>query len=174
MLSKLTVLACARHLVSCALLALTLAASPAAGADDELLRALPAYATAFDTGRDPQADLVAARAGAAAAGHRVLVMVGGDWCVWCFLLDRHLKMDPEAARLFYGGFEVLRVYYGDDNTNQDFLARFPEFHLFPHFFVVDSAGSVLASIDADVIIGDARYDTALIRELVHQWGPASR
>ena len=169
-----TFLACARCLVLCALLALTLVVPPAVGADDALLQGLPAYTTIFDASRDPQADLEAARAGAAAAGRQVLVMVGGDWCVWCFLLDRHLKMDPEAARLFYGGFEVLRVYYGDDNTNQDFLARFPEFHLFPHFFVVDSAGGVLASIDADVIIGDARYDTALIRALVNQWGPASR
>ena len=163
-----------RCLVCCVLFALTLAAPSAADTDDALLQRLPAYATIFDAGRDPQADLDAARTAAAAAGRRVLVMVGGDWCVWCFLLDRHLKMDPEAARLFYGGFEVLRVYYGDDNTNQDFLARFPEFHLFPHFFVVDSAGGVLASIDADVIIGDARYDTALIRALVNQWGPASR
>lgn len=169
-----TFLACARRIACCLLLGLTLTTPLAASADDALLQGLPAYATVFDAGRDPQADLEAARAGAASAGRRVLVMVGGDWCVWCFLLDRHLKMDPEAARLLYGGFEVLRVYYGDDNTNQDFLARLPEFHLFPHFFILDSAGRVLASIDADVIIGDARYDTALMRKLVNQWGPALR
>jgi thioredoxin-related protein len=147
--------------------------APAAGAAQLWFPGLSAYAAAFDSGRDPQRDLEDARRRATAARRRVLVMVGGDWCVWCFLLDRHLEMDAEAARLFYTGFEVLRVYYGDDNTNQEFLARFPEFHLFPHFFIVDGDGRVLASLDADVIIADARYDTGLIRELVNRWGAAS-
>lgn len=127
------------------------------------------YALAFDGARDPARDLQRAVAAAAAGGKRVLVVVGGDWCVWCFLLDRHLGADPEAARILYGGFEVLRVYYGEDNTNDAFLARFPEFELFPHFFVVETDGRVLASVDADVFIDDAKCSTALIRDFTAGW-----
>jgi len=127
------------------------------------------YARRFDVRRDPGADLGAALAAATAAGRRVLVMVGGDWCVWCFLLDRQLGLDPEAAALFYGGFEVLRVYYDEDNTNQAFLTHYPDFRLFPHFFVLERDGRLLASVPADVLIRDAKYDTGLIRDFVAAW-----
>lgn len=127
------------------------------------------YSLRFDASRDPQRDFSRALAAAAAGGKRVLVMVGGDWCVWCFLLDRHLRTDPEAARTLYGGFEVLRVYYGEDNTNDDFLAAFPQFEMFPHFFVVETDGRVLASVDADVLIAEAKFDTGLLHRFARAW-----
>jgi thiol:disulfide interchange protein len=130
---------------------------------------LPVYAYTFDAKRDPSADLGLALGAARQSGRRVLLMVGGDWCVWCFLLDRHFREDPEAARIFYERFEVLRVYYGDDNTNKAFLSRFPDFEMFPHFFVVESDGRVLASVTADVLIADAKYQTALIRKFAERW-----
>jgi thiol:disulfide interchange protein len=135
------------------------------------LEGVPAYAAAYDRTRDPEADFRAASAAAAARNRRVLIVVGGDWCMWCFMLDRHLRLDPEAKRLFHEGFEVMRVYYNDDNTNQAFLARFPPFEVFPHFFVVEPDGRVRASVEADIFIREAKYDTALIRGFVEQWQP---
>lgn len=131
--------------------------------------ALPPYSLVYDPARDPASDFGLALRAAREGGRRVLVMVGGDWCVWCFLLDRHLGMEQEAAEAIYGGFAVLRVYYGDDNTNQSFLSRFPDFELFPHFFVVESDGRVLASVAADVLIAEARYDTGLIKAFAERW-----
>lgn len=128
------------------------------------------YSRAFDPARDPVQDLGRALRAAGAESKRVLVMVGGDWCVWCFLLDRYLRSDAEATRILYGEFEVLRVYYGEDNTNDTFLATFPEFEMFPHFFVVGSDGRVLASIPADVLIADAKYDIGRIRTFAARWG----
>lgn len=130
---------------------------------------LPEWSVTFSAGRDPAADLKLALAAAKEHNRRVLVMVGGDWCVWCFLLDRHFREDPEAARLFYEGFEVLRVYYGDDNPNKAFLDGFPDFEMFPHFFVVETDGRVLASVTADVLIADAKYQTSLIRSFAKHW-----
>jgi len=135
------------------------------------LEGVPAYAAAYDRARDPEADFRAASAAAAAKNRRVLIVVGGDWCMWCFMLDRHLRMDPEAKRLFHEGFEVMRVYYNDDNTNAAFLARFPAFEVFPHFFVVEPDGRVRASVTADIFIREAKYDTALIRGFVELWQP---
>ena len=73
------------------------------------------------------------------------------------------------AAVFYGGFEVLRVYYNDDNKNRAFLARFPDFTMFPHFFVVDPDGRVAGSVVADVLIRDAKYDPELLARFVEQW-----
>lgn len=169
-----------RALLSLALALLLLAGAGggarAAASDVEEARAaaavvpgLPERSVIFDARRDPAADLQLALAAAKERHRRVLVMVGGDWCVWCFLLDRHFREDPEAARLFYEGFEVLRVYYGDDNPNKAFLAGFPDFEMFPHFFVVETDGRVLASVTADVLIADAKYQTSLIRSFAKHW-----
>jgi len=130
---------------------------------------LPAYSRVFDTARDPQADYALALEAARGRQQPVLIMVGGDGCVWCFFLDRHLNMDAEAAELFYGGFEVLRVFWGEDNTNAQFLSRFPDFRLFPHFFVVAPSGELKGSVLADVLIRNARYDNELIRAFVDRW-----
>ena len=63
----------------------------------------------------------------------------------------------------------------DEAANiEAFLAAMPAFELFPHFFVVGHDGGVLASVDADVLIADARYDNALIAEFVRRWTPPAR
>jgi thiol-disulfide isomerase/thioredoxin len=133
------------------------------------LTGLPAYSLAFDPERDAESDLQAARVAAKANGRNVLVIVGGDWCVWCFLLDRHFSRDAEAARVWYGAFEILRVYYGEDNPNARFLSRYPDFHLFPHFFILADDGRVLGSSTADVLIKDAKYDNELLARFIRQW-----
>jgi thiol:disulfide interchange protein len=130
---------------------------------------LPDYALQFDPRRDPELDLLAARAAAAQAKRPVLLVVGGDWCVWCFLLDRHFSRDADAARAWYGAFEVVRVYYGDDNKNARFLARYPDFELFPHFFIVAPDGKLRGASTADVLIRDAKYDNALLRAFIDRW-----
>jgi thiol:disulfide interchange protein len=153
------------------LLALAAAAADAAWTPSPPLEGVPAYGASYDRTRDPEADFRAAAAAARAKNRRVLIVVGGDWCMWCFMLDRHLRADAEAKRLFFDGFELMRVYYNDDNTNQAFLSRFPAFEVFPHFFVVEPDGRVRASVTADIFIRDAKYDTALIRSFVEQWQP---
>jgi thiol:disulfide interchange protein len=130
---------------------------------------LAEYSLRFDRARDPDIDIQSARAAASAAGRNILLVVGGDWCVWCFLLDRHFSKDAEAAHSWYGAFEVLRIYYGEDNRNTKFLSHYPDFELFPHFFIVAADGRVLGSSTADVLIRDAKYDNALMREFIRQW-----
>ena len=161
----------ARALLAALVLTGTLCACARADDAAGLPADLPAYSTRFDASRNAEADFAAALKSAAENHRRVLVMVGGDWCVWCFLLDRHLRADPEAARLMYSGFEMLRVYYNDDNKNEAFLKRFPDFTMFPHFFVVETDAQVLASVPADIFISDAKYNTALIRAFVDRWKP---
>ena len=175
MTSFVTVPASLLRVLAAGLFAAVLAA-PAVAQSVPAPSGLPAYSTTYDAARDPQADFAAALGAAAAKQRRVLVMVGGDWCVWCFLLDRHMRLDPAAAQAMYGGFELLRVYYNDENRNQAFLAKFPDFTMFPHFFVVETDGHVLASVPADVLISDAKFDTALMRGFAAKWhiGPVAR
>ncbi len=148
-----------------------LAAAPALAATrfEPPVAGLPGYSFRYNAASDPSADLETALAAAAQKHRRVLVMVGGDWCVWCFLLDRQFDRDRNMAADFYGGFEVLRVYYNDDNKNREFLARFPDFTMFPHFFVVDPDGHVSGSVVADSLIRDAKYDAQLLHRFVEQW-----
>ncbi len=157
------------RLCVCAIALIAAPAVLAATRFEPPVEGLPDYSFRYDATRDPVADLEVARAAAASKHRRVLVMVGGDWCVWCFFLDRQLDQDRAMAAVFYGGFEVLRVYYNDDNRNRDFLAKFPDFTMFPHFFVVDPDGRVAGSVVADVLIRNAKYDPELLARFVEQW-----
>ncbi len=65
----------------------------------------------FDPKRDPEQDLAAALAQAKAQGKRVIVDGGGEWCVWCHILDRFFASNPdlEALRNARCGWRKLNV-----------------------------------------------------------------
>ncbi|HSA24611.1 MAG TPA: thioredoxin family protein, partial [Myxococcota bacterium] len=122
--------------VSCALSPL-LAAEPAA----------PHEVQRFDASRDPEADLAAAEATAAASGKRILLEVGGNWCPWTRRLDGLFETDAAIATALAKGYVHLRVHRSKDQPNEVFLARFPKVPGVPHLFVLDARGTLLHSQD---------------------------
>jgi thioredoxin-related protein len=99
----------------------------------------------YDTKRDANADLATAITAATVLNRRVLIEVGGDWCVWCHILDRFIAGSPEVTEAFTRSFVVVKVNYSLDRPNAKFLGRYPEIPGYPHFFVLESDGTFLKS-----------------------------
>jgi hypothetical protein len=100
-------------------------------------------------GYDPQADPFeqyhAAIATAQSENKLVLVIAGGDWCSWCYALDRFFVRDDAVRRGLDAAFVVMKVYVGDENYNQDFFSQLPEARGAPHFWIISPDRRVLAS-----------------------------
>jgi hypothetical protein len=105
------------------------------------------YTSAYDPKRDPQKDLALAEADAAKANKRILLDVGGDWCVWCKRLDKFFADHPDLAKLRDSKFIVMKVNMGPTNENVAFLNQYPKIPGYPYIFVLDSAGKLLAPED---------------------------
>ncbi len=127
--------------------------------------------TDFDPARDPARDLESALKIAHAAGRRVLVEVGGEWCSWCHILDRFFEANPDLRRYRDANYVWLRVNWSPENTNQAFLRRYPAIEGYPHFFVLDAGGRLLHSQNTRALEETKSYDPAAMRAFLVKWAP---
>lgn len=123
----------------------------------------------YDSRIDPAPVLEVAKAIARASNRRVLLEVGGDWCSWCQVLDRHVAADPGLQQAMAGSFVVMKVFWGFENQNKKLLGGFPKAPGYPHFYVLDGDGQLLHSQPTDVFeTGDA-YDSAKLADFARAW-----
>jgi hypothetical protein len=131
-------------------------------------------AAAPDIGYDPHADafadLAAATARAEAEGKLVLVIAGGDWCVWCHYLHAFIERNGEVERALHDVFVVDQVYVGDENRNSRFFAQWPQAAGAPHFWILSSDGKLLES-QPTVVLEDGKksYDKAKFLAFIEHW-----
>lgn len=157
-----------------AALAATLVAGPAA---------MPAFAAgpqpwsqAFDPKRDPAVDLKEAMAVAKSQGKRILVDVGGDWCVWCRLLDNLFATNTGLAGLKDANYVTLKVHWDKkENQNTAFLSQYPKIGGYPHIFILAADGTLLHSQDtAELELPKEQgkgHDPAKVEAFLRKWAP---
>jgi thiol-disulfide isomerase/thioredoxin len=136
--------------------------------------AVSAEAVAADIGYDARAnaftqlDMAVARA--AAEDKLVLLISGGDWCIWCHYLAEFLERNSELDAALHEVFVVAKVYVGEDNRNKDFFARLPEAAGAPHFWILSSSGQLLESQQTVVFEdGNKSYDRAAFAAFIARW-----
>ena len=77
----------------------------------------------YDEGANADAAVAAAFARAQKSHRRVLIDLGGNWCVDCIVLANFLKL-PEMQRFMAAHYEVVTVDVGRFNRNLQIPARF--------------------------------------------------
>ena len=103
---------------------------------------------AFDPARDAAADINAAVVEAKRTGKRVLIDVGGEWCIWCKRLDQFFLDNEDVADFLQRKYVTVKVNYSKENKNEAVLSRFPKVAGYPHLFVLDATGVLLHSQDS--------------------------
>mgnify|MGYP001813839672 CR=1 FL=1 len=133
-------------------------------------------AGASSLGYDPEADPVAesrsAVAEARAGDKRILVLVGGEWCSWCHVLDRFVKGEPEIHRLWDQGYVTLKVHWEPEHPNQEFLDRYPKIAGYPHIFVLDRDGTFLHSQNTGDLEEGGSYNEEMLLAFLDDWMPS--
>ena len=127
-----------------------------------------------DIGYDPSANAFdqrgAAVAEAADSNKLVLLISGGDWCIWCHYLAAFLEREPALDAALHDVFVVQKVYVGDQNMNKAFFAKLPAAAGAPHFWVLSPHGELLASQDTlPLEDGDKSYDRTKFSAFIEQW-----
>lgn len=101
--------------------------------------------TAYDVARDPDKDLQDAIVEATRTNKRILLEVGGDWCVYCNIMDTTFETHPKLKKLRDDNYVTVKINYSKENPNDKFLSKYPAIPDYPHFFVLDSKGVLLDS-----------------------------
>lgn len=123
----------------------------------------------FDPKRDPGADLQAAMLEARRAGKRIILDVGGDWCVYCHQMNLLFEQYPDLARLRDDNFVTVAVYYGDDNKNKQFLSHYAKVEGIPHLYILDDHGRLLCSQHMVELREKGAYSPEKMKEFLLRW-----
>jgi thiol:disulfide interchange protein len=116
----------------------------------------------FDPNRDAAADLQQALSLAQGQRKLVLLDVGGEWCTWCHIFDRFVAARAEVGKTLSQRYVVLKVNYSPQQRNEQVLSRFPKAKGYPHFYVLDASGKLLASQPSDELEAGNDYDEAKV------------
>jgi thiol:disulfide interchange protein len=129
----------------------------------------------FDPGRDAAKDIEQAVAEAGRTGKRVLVDVGGNWCVWCREMESFLETHDDLRSLRDRYFVTVKVNWSPENKNEAVLSKYPKIPGYPHFFVLDGTGRLLHSQNTgELEDGKKSYDLEKFTAFLKEWAPPFR
>lgn len=123
----------------------------------------------YDPRANPYRDLERALDRAEAENKRVLIVVGGDWCVWCEILDIYLTRNTDVRTAFEASFVMLKVNWSPVNENTAFLSGFPRSRGYPDFFILESNGAFLRQQDTGLLEREDNYDRARMLAFAQRW-----
>jgi thioredoxin-related protein len=101
----------------------------------------------FDPTRDVKKDMLDVIRHAQKDHKRILLDVGGEWCIWCHRLDSLFLQNKDLEKYLNKHYVVVKVNVSKENKNQEFLSKYPKVDGYPHLFVLDRNGKLLHSQD---------------------------
>lgn len=125
----------------------------------------------FDPLRNPAEDLKVTIVDAAKSNKRIILDVGGDWCVWCHRIDAFMNNTKEVKSLLEENYIVLKINYSKENKNEKFLSQYPAIEGYPHFFVLEKDGTFLHSQNTGELEKDKDYDKDKFIAFLNEWMP---
>jgi thiol:disulfide interchange protein len=99
----------------------------------------------FDPTHDVNKDIQDAIRLAQNKHKRILLDVGGEWCIWCHRLDSLFLRNADLMKYLQIHYVVVKVNVSKENRNEEFLSRYPKVAGYPHLFVLESNGTLLHS-----------------------------
>lgn len=128
---------------------------------------------AYDPARNADQDIQQAVNEARRTNRRVLVEVGGLWCIWCHYMDEFFDKHPDMLALREKNFVMVKVNMSDENKNAEVLSRYPKVAGYPHIFVLDKDGKLLHSQDTEKLEQGKGYNPEKFKAFLTDWATAA-
>jgi thiol:disulfide interchange protein len=150
-------------------------ASPTQGMADPSKLPNSALVDFYDPARNPAEDLKQAIPIAQNENKRILLELGGDWCIWCKHMDDFYAAHSDLLQFRADHYVLVKVNVSDKNMNADFLAQFPQAVGYPHIYILDSDGTFLHSQNtADLEDGADSYVLEVFLAFLQKWALPSK
>jgi thioredoxin-related protein len=126
----------------------------------------------FDPARDAAKDIEDAIAEAKVSNRRILLDVGGEWCIWCHRLDDLFESEPELNKYLHDNFVVVKINFSKENENKEVLSKYPKVAGYPHFFVLNKNGKLLHSQNTGDLEAGKGHDRDKVFKFLKEWAPS--
>jgi hypothetical protein len=123
----------------------------------------------YDPTIDAQMQIGRAQLEAQRINKKLLLIVGGQWCPSCRVLDQTFQRNPAISELRDSIFIVLHINVSEENDNECALRVYPKATGFPFVYVLDATGTLIGTEDTrDWESGDG-YDPHGIESFLRKW-----
>lgn len=122
----------------------------------------------YDEDRDPAADLAATIQRATTENKRILLQVGGEWCVWCHRISEYMETNAAVRQLVDNHFVVMKITYPSDKS-EGFLELYPKVSAYPHLFVLAPDGAFLHSQGTAELEAGKSYNEEVFCKFLNDW-----
>jgi len=127
----------------------------------------------YDLARNPAEDLKQAILIAQKEDKRIMLELGGDWCIWCRFMDKFYKTHADILQFRADNYVLVKVNVSAENMNKEFLSQFPDAAGYPHIYILDSDGTFLHSQDtAELEDGADSYLPEVFMAFLQKWAPS--
>lgn len=124
----------------------------------------------YSASADPFELLDQASEQARRSNQHILIIAGGDWCRWCYVLHDFLNKNARVNQALQEAFVTVKVYYGEQQNNDDFFAQLPPPQGYPYFWILSADQQVLGVQDAFVLEnGRSDYDEIKFMLFIKHW-----
>ena len=127
--------------------------------------------TKYDPKREAARDIDDAIAESKRSNRRILLIVGGEWCSWCHILDNYFAAHPDLKALRDKNFVTVKINFSDESPNEAVLSRYPPSEGYPHMFVLGSDGKFLHSQGTAVLESGKSYNLEKMNDFLTRWAP---
>ena len=129
----------------------------------------------YDPSRNPADDLAQAIPVAQAENKRIMLELGGDWCIWCKYMDEFYASHPDILQYRIDHYVLIKVNVSEDNANEGFLSQYPAVDGYPHIFILENTGKFLHSQDtAELEDGNVSYVPEVFMSFLEKWALLSQ
>lgn len=123
----------------------------------------------YDPARNPEQDLNETILEAKRLNKRILLDVGGDWCIWCHKLDKFFEENKDVKKFLDEHFILMKVNYSKENKNEKFLSKYPKIPGYPHIFVLNKNGKLLHSQNTGDLESGDHHDKDKMLAFLKKW-----
>ncbi len=124
----------------------------------------------YDPARNPAEDLKQAILIAQKEKKRIILELGGNWCIWCRHMDDFYKAHRDLLQFRAEHYILVKVNVSEENQNQEFLSQYPAAAGYPHIYILESDGTLLHSQDTSALEdGGDSYVLDVFMSFLRKW-----
>ena len=125
----------------------------------------------FDPTRNAVEDLKTAVGKATKENKRIILDVGGEWCIWCRWMDDYFIKNVDLTKLRDENFVWLKINMSEDNENKEVLSKYPAAEGYPHLYVLEKDGTFLHSQGTAELEEGKSYNKQKFTDFLTKWSP---
>ena len=118
---------------------------------------------------NPEQQLQAAETQAQQSHKRIMLIVGGDWCIWCQNLDLFFEHNSSVDKTLTSDYVPVKISMTARHPHHAFLAHFPAISVYPQIFILDAHGKLLTSENPEMLQQGGSYNPKAMEAFLEKW-----